>query len=106
MEEAQKLIIMRILIIIGVIVLILNFIMEIAALNIRISGILYLIIAIVLIIICIKPNEIPQRGYLLLILGIVILIIGIFYNTGIGLVGIIIAGILVALAGILDLFIK
>ncbi len=107
MEEGKKLLIMRILVIIGALILLLNFFVDIASGSVNyVILILYPAIAIFLIIICLKPDVIPNKGILLLILGIVILILGILFNFGLGLVGIIIAGILVALAGILDLVIK
>ena len=106
MEESKKLLILRILLIIAAILLIINIIPNIGQSNLSISTILYPIIAVVLIVIAIKIEDIPMREYILLILGIVILILGFAFNHGMGLVGVLIAAILVILAGIIDMAIK
>jgi len=108
MEEDKKFLIIRILLIFAAILLIINNIPDLISsskFNL-ITVILYPVIAIVLIIICIKINDIPSREYLILILGIVIFVLGILFNTDMGLLGIIIAAILVIIAGLLDLAVK
>ncbi len=109
MEEEKKLLIMRILGILGAILPLLNgfmFFLTGGIISI-IGGILYIAVAIVLIIMCIKPNKpIPFKGLLLLILGIVIIVLGFAFSTDMGMVGIVISGIIVAIAGILDYVIK
>ena len=106
MDEKTKLLIMRILIIIAAILLIISFIMDLVMLSIGAATIVWIIIPVVLILICWKIDAIPQRAYILIILGIVIIILGVIYNFGMGLVGPIIAGVLVILAGVIDIAIK
>ncbi len=105
MEESKKLLILRILLIIAAIFLIINIIPNIMQ-KPSTTLILYPIIAVVLIVIAIKIEDIPMREYLLLILGIVIMILGFWLNEGGGLISVILAAILVILAGLLDLAIK
>ncbi len=106
MDEAKKLLIMRILIILAAIILLLSFIMDLVMLTIGAATITWIIIPIVLILICLKIDAIPKVEFILIILGIVIIILGAFLNFGMGLFGPIIAGILVILAGIIDIAIK
>ncbi len=110
MEEKQKLLIMKILVILGVIICLFNIIMAFIgdiSVSEAISAFAFIAIAIILIIMLIKPDgPIPFKGLIILILGIVMLVLGFVLSMGMGLVGVVIGGISLVIAGILDLVIK